>query len=229
MNKFITKKTIEGADYLQKKADEFVIEVKNLIKEKGIENVYNSDQSRFQLEVHSGRTLSIEGESQVECLVQCVAFKTHSYTIQPTISGDGRLLSPLYIVLKEKTGEFGPVVSQELFRPANIYAMASKSGKLTSDHFKTWLKECTFGRLMDWALSFSRRRNHFKTWLKEVYFPTVGLAVEEVEPTNKEITLKIIPKGTTGKIQPLDVFGFRVWKNYVMGRRMFILKILKIQ
>jgi hypothetical protein len=39
---------------------------------------------------------------------------------------------PLFIVLKEKTGEFGPVVSQELFRPANIYAMASKSGKLTS-------------------------------------------------------------------------------------------------
>ena len=24
----------------------------------------------------------------------------------------------------------------------------------------------------------------------------------------------IIPKGTTGKIQPLDVFGFRIWKNY---------------
>ena len=24
-----------------------------------------------------------------------------------------------------------------------------------------------------------------------------------------------IPKGTTGKIQPLDVFGFRIWKNFV--------------
>ncbi|XP_016844224.1 uncharacterized protein LOC107981911 [Nasonia vitripennis] len=82
--------------------------------------------------------------------------------------------------------------------------MASKSGKLTSDHFKTWPKE--------------------------VYFPNVGLsnvllvdswtvhcpsAVEEVKLTNKEITLKIIPKGSTGKIQPLDVFGFRVRKNYV--------------
>ncbi|OXU30280.1 hypothetical protein TSAR_003415 [Trichomalopsis sarcophagae] len=66
------------------------------------------DQSGFQFEVHSGRTLAIEEESQVECLVQSVASTTHSYTIQPTISGD------------EKTGEFGPVVSQELFRPANI-------------------------------------------------------------------------------------------------------------
>jgi len=24
----------------------------------------------------------------------------------------------------------------------------------------------------------------------------------------------IIPKGTTGKIQPLDVYGFRIWKNF---------------
>jgi hypothetical protein len=96
INKFITKKTIEGADYLQKKADEFVIEVKNLIQEKGIENVYNSDQSGFQLEVHSGRTLAIERERQVECLVQSVASTTHSYTIQPTISGNGRLLSPSF-------------------------------------------------------------------------------------------------------------------------------------
>lgn len=34
-------------------------------------------------------------------------------------------------------------------------------------------------------------------------------------PANKELQTLIIPKGTTGKIQPLDVFGFRFWKNYV--------------
>ena len=25
----------------------------------------------------------------------------------------------------------------------------------------------------------------------------------------------IITKDTTGKVQPLDVYGFRIWKNYV--------------
>lgn len=39
--------------------------------------------------------------------------------------------------------------------------------------------------------------------------------MQNTKPKNKKITLKIIPKGTTGKIQPLDVFGFRIWKNYV--------------
>ncbi|XP_033231165.1 uncharacterized protein LOC117182209, partial [Belonocnema kinseyi] len=71
---------------------------------------------------------------------------------------------------------------------------------------------------------------HFKTWLKDVYFPNVGHssvllidswsghcpdAVKEVAPPNKIVDVKIIPKGTTGKIQPLDAFGFRVWKSYV--------------
>lgn len=40
-------------------------------------------------------------------------------------------------------------------------------------------------------------------------------AVQEATPSNKEILTMLIPKGTTGKIQPLDVYGFRIWKNYV--------------
>lgn len=135
INKFVTKKTLEDAQYLKNTAHNFVIEVKQLIREKGLENTFNSDQSGFSLEIHSGRTLAVEGENQVQCLVQSIASTTHSYTIQPTISADGRLLSPLFLVLKEKDGEFGPIVQQTIFRPDNVYIMASKSGKLTSG---TW-------------------------------------------------------------------------------------------
>ena len=31
----------------------------------------------------------------------------------------------------------------------------------------------------------------------------------------KNVIPNIIPKGITGKVQPLDVYGFRIWKNYV--------------
>ena len=34
-------------------------------------------------------------------------------------------------------------------------------------------------------------------------------------PNNKIVNVKKIPTGTTGKIQPLDVYGFRIWKNFV--------------
>lgn len=71
---------------------------------------------------------------------------------------------------------------------------------------------------------------HFKIWLKEGFFPNAGSnsvllidswsghcpeVVRQTTPTDKNIIPMIIPKGTTGRIQPLDVFGFRIWKNYV--------------
>jgi hypothetical protein len=80
----------------------------------------------------SGRTLAVKGQNKIECLAQSVSSMTHSYTIQPLISGDGRLLSPLFMILKEPTGEFGPVIEKNIFRPTNVYVKASKSGKVTS-------------------------------------------------------------------------------------------------
>lgn len=132
INKFITRKTLENNLELQTRAEVFVDDVKSCIPSIGIENVYNTDQSGFQLEMHSGRTLAIEGEKQVQCLVQSVSSTTHSYTIQPLISATGELFSPLFLVLKESSGQFGPVVEQNLFRPENVYIQASKSGKLTT-------------------------------------------------------------------------------------------------
>jgi hypothetical protein len=38
--------------------------------------------------------------------------------------------------------------------------------------------------------------------------------VSDLTPADKNVTTMIIPKGTTGKLQPLDVFGFRIWKNF---------------
>jgi hypothetical protein len=132
INKFITRKTLENLDNLKSEANKFVNKIKPYLSKPGPQNIYNSDQSGFQLEIHSGRTLAVEGTSKVECLVQSVSATTHSYTIQPLISADGRLLSPLFIVLKEATGRFGPIVEANLFKPRNVYLTASKSGKLTS-------------------------------------------------------------------------------------------------
>ncbi|XP_044594057.1 uncharacterized protein LOC123271728 [Cotesia glomerata] len=204
INKFITSKTIEDSKSLKQQAEEFVNNVKQKIKIYELANVYNSDQSGFQLEMHSGRTLAVEGEKQVECLVQSVTSTTHSYTVQPTVSADGNLLSPLFLVLKEPSGKFGPIVETTLFRPHNVYIEASKSGKLTSDHFKIWLERVFFPNVGPKSLLL------IDSWTG--HCPQV---VQSVKPTNKDTEVMILPKGTTGKIQPLDVFGFRVWKNFV--------------
>ena len=39
--------------------------------------------------------------------------------------------------------------------------------------------------------------------------------VRQATPKGKNVIPMIIPKGTTEKVQPLDVYGFRIWRNYV--------------
>ncbi|XP_043472738.1 uncharacterized protein LOC122505293 [Leptopilina heterotoma] len=39
--------------------------------------------------------------------------------------------------------------------------------------------------------------------------------LEKVDTRGKEVKILTIPAGTTGQIQPLDVYGFRPWKNFV--------------
>ncbi|XP_025156305.1 uncharacterized protein LOC112589001 [Harpegnathos saltator] len=92
-----------------------------------------------------------------------------------------------------------------MFKAPNIFVTASKSGKLTS--------------------------SHIKSLLKEVFFPNVGLqsvllldswnghCPNIIEETRTDFATDIvfltIPAGATGKIQPLDVYDFRPWKNFI--------------
>ena len=91
IKKFITRKTLEDSKDLTKTAEEFINNVKSVINDIGLENVENSDQSGFQFEMHSGRTLANQGSKEIECVVESISSTTHSYMIQPTISADGKL------------------------------------------------------------------------------------------------------------------------------------------
>ena len=82
----------------------------------GLENIYNSDQSGFQLEMHRGRSLAIESLKNIECEVQSISATTHSYTIQPVISADGRLLSPLFIVLNHLPEHLDPEYEKQCLK-----------------------------------------------------------------------------------------------------------------
>ncbi|CAK9829716.1 hypothetical protein ANTRET_LOCUS7011 [Anthophora retusa] len=201
---FVTTNMVNQENDIHLHCSAFVNEVKSYIARNEPLNVYNSDQSGFNLELHSGRTLAEEGIKIVEGSVQSVSSTTHSYTIQPTISADGQLLSPLFIVLKESTGHFGPIVEQHLFRPVNVYLAASKSGKLTTDHFKTWLREIYFANTGPTTVLI------LDSWSGHC-----NKTVNEVTPEGKNVKLFIIPKGGTKYVQPLDVYGFRTWKNFV--------------
>ena len=211
VTKFVTQNYNTESININETADLFVKSSQQHFKDKNYSKseIFNSDQSGFNLEVHSGRTLEYKGVKTVEMLIQSKSAMTHSYSIQPTISADGYLLSPLYIVLKEEKGNFGPRIKPRidklLEKIPNVYVSSSKSGKLTKQHLIEWFDKIYFPQapiksviLLDSWTTYNDTR-----------------AIEDVKPSGKSYDVLRIPPKTTAIIQPCDVFFFRIWKTFV--------------
>ena len=81
---------------------------------------------------------------------------------------------------------------------------ASKSGKLDNSILEEFYSEvCSPG-----AGEYSLLLVHF--WSAN----SDRSLVDRARPTDKEIDILSIPPGTTWKVQPLDVYGFRSWKQF---------------
>ena len=69
---------------------------------------------------------------------------THSYTAQPIISRDGRLIAKLSLVLQESGDKFGPRVAEHVRQQereyGNIRVYASKSGNMTKHLVNQWVE-----------------------------------------------------------------------------------------
>jgi hypothetical protein len=97
-------------------ADLFVDSSKIFMQNYTDENIYDTDQSGFNREIHSGRTLEFRGLSAVEGVVQSISATKHSYTIQPTISKDGKLLPPPLSFYKSQKVNSAPEFNRDYFR-----------------------------------------------------------------------------------------------------------------
>jgi len=80
INKFVTQKQLTNKEQLVEQANKFVTKVKSNISLLGEDNVYNLDQSGFNLEIHAGRTLSVKRSLKIECLAQSLNSLTHRYS-----------------------------------------------------------------------------------------------------------------------------------------------------
>lgn len=54
----------------------------------------------------SNRTLSFRNEKITIAVIAQLNARTHSYTIQPILSMEGKLMSPMLICLQEVNGQF---------------------------------------------------------------------------------------------------------------------------
>lgn len=182
----------------------FVASIKQLMPSYQPNQVFNTDQSGFNKELHSKGTLRFKGAKQVTALIQSEHAMTHSYTIQPLISADGTLHSPLFIILQEENGKFGPRVAQTMARPGNLHIKCTRSGIVTKQIIHEWFLEIYFETAPGKSLLLV---DSLPSYVDRV-------AINELKPVSVDYEVRVIPKHTTGKIQPLDKYFFLQWKTF---------------
>ena len=100
--KLVTRRHAGNADSIIASANSFLAAVKRAMKDYAPEEILNIDQVGLELELHSTRTSSHEGENVTLIRVKSKNAATHSYTIQPMISLAGKLV---FLCLKEPKGK----------------------------------------------------------------------------------------------------------------------------
>lgn len=198
--------------------------------------ILNFDQSGFQYELTTGRTLSWSGERDTLASVDQANKATHSYTIQPIISRDGRAVGKLLICLQETSGNsFGPRVQQEVDRLVNEYGnvvvMASSSGKMNNPLMRRWADEVLIPAIREERDQAERLEDEVRPSTsdgstgEQERRPQVLLVgdswggntnVDFIAHLNAEGVefLRILP-GLTSTMQPLDVEIFRQYKYLI--------------
>lgn len=102
-------------------------------------------------------------------------------------------MGPLFIILQEKNGLFGPNVSKTMFKHPLIHVIANTSGKITKENARGWMEN----------VLLKATRGQRKTLL----------LIDQCGSFKDHLFLLdgIIPPN---HIQPQDVYCFRFWKAF---------------
>lgn len=200
----MSTKKIRNAEQVQQAGKDFVEKIKPFIRSVGRGSLYNTDQSGFRLESYFGRTLEVKGTLEVELSYQQSNSATHSYTVQPIISADGHIFTPIMVVLPEKNGQFGVRVRDSMFTHPVLYPKATTSGLVTKPIIKEWYRDVFYRNCSRHCVLMVDSLTTYKD--QEFY--------SDVKPNHINCQLEVIPPGTTGQVQPCDVGLFRPFKNF---------------
>lgn len=198
---------------IEEKSRQFVEEVQKIIEEEGYHphEIFNLNQSRFDKRLNSFRTFAQKGDKRIYHNVGSMHASTHSYMIFPIINMSGALHSPLYLKSQEATGHFPTRSGYAPTIPANILARAGTSAMMSKNDLEDFLRNVFWPTLK--AANVKKCLLLVDQWSSN----RDNNLFDSVQQEFPEIPVKrmLIPEGTTGFIQPLDVFYFRLYKLFV--------------
>ncbi|CAF1540353.1 unnamed protein product [Adineta ricciae] len=201
----VTRHEIDDYRIVQQSKQYFLTEYYNSLPDYDPSEVINTDQSGVEKELHSTRTLSAVGLKKIYGIVSSKNATTHSYTIQPSISLDGKVVDPILLCLQEVNGKMGDTVKKNLFKPANVVITCSSSGKLTTSLVAYWRDKCLLPFIGKKCLLLS------DSWAGQKDIKLY----ENKTCLGKDVVRLEIPKRTTSELQLLDCFYNRQVKNFI--------------
>ncbi|HVX00124.1 MAG TPA: hypothetical protein VHA52_06805 [Candidatus Babeliaceae bacterium] len=200
VTRIVSRQALANRSTLAHEVNKFVLKVRAL--QFPPQYTVNADQSPCQIEMSSARSLAIEGERTVERAAQAVSNTTHSYTIMPMVYADGHLSRMLYVVLPERKKKFP---ASFVNHTTNLIVRCHSSHIMTKELMLDWVRVCVVPEIQNSLLlvldSWAPFKNHEK--------------ISEQVPRGKSITVMNIPSGCTRIAQPLDVFFFRILKEFI--------------
>jgi len=213
VTRYIKSKNVLDISNILKEAEKFQKRIARQILKFDRDYVINTDQTGCEYRVDVRRILSTKGEKSTEVFLGDFNKITHSYTAQYAITASGKLLPKVFLCMQEPKGVFGPRVSAAIDKLSecydNIHVTASKSGKLTKDHFsqfvvniiKPYCNDNEFLLILD-SWGGQTDPAHFNSVFTD-------------DDGNCSATVEIIPPHCTPYCQPCDLYFFRQVKNFI--------------
>lgn len=153
MTDIVSRSENDQQDQIDERIDHFLTNYEDRAHRYPRRLILNTDQTPFNYELTNQRTLSFIGERDTRLAVDQKNKVSHSFTAQPTITRDGKTFGKLYLVLQESNGRFGTQIGPRVRRLeetfGNIRVLASKSGKLTTDHVRQWIADILYPAVRD--------------------------------------------------------------------------------
>lgn len=175
--------------------------------------ILDTDQTGCQYQSTYNRTLEHQGAKTVFVKKKSLNKITHSYTAQYTLTASGKIIPFVFLCMQEPSGRFGPIIQKNIDKLCdeykNVFVTCSKSGKLTTDLYKTFLTNI--------ILPYVNNNNFLfiiDSWGGQTN-PALHDEIFENGRGKPTCTLKIIPPKYPPLCQPCDVYFYRQIKNFI--------------
>lgn len=234
--KLVTQAEMDNRRLIEDRIANFHREFNERSQQYSPSHVINMDQVGFAKEPVDTRTLSFVGERDTLVRAHDRNKVTHSYTTQPLITRDGKLLGPLLICLQETGGPHRNATADERERGSfgikivkhicdlenqyrNIRVVASTSGKMSRELTDYWVREV----MIPAVRHIPRMDRSNESMVEETNTSSLllldswsGQQNELVQSRLREAGISVlrIPEKTTDQLQPLDVYFNRQYKKF---------------